>query len=396
MKKISVLIIGTIFVFFFAYKIYTDLSGPDHTGGRSGMPVQAVSITPVQKTTLYHTADLTGTLIPENEYIAAPKVSGRLEKLHVNIGDVVKRGDIIAQLDSDEFIQQVQVARAELDVAQANLGESASEVIVSERELNRALRLVESGSLSQSELDQIQANFDVRKARHDVAQAQVRQKQAALEAARVRLSYTSIKASWTGGSETRRVGRRFANEGTMLQANEPIVSIVCTKSLIAVVNVIERDFPHISTGQPAQVRVDAFPGKNYPGAVIRFAPVLEETSRQGRVEVLIENSEGHLAPGMFANIRLEFSRYDNVTAVPAVALTRRQGQQGVFMADTENLKVSFIPVTVGVEDNNLVQIIEPELEGHVVTLGNHLLEDAMNITIPEYPESIDKQENQAE
>lgn len=389
MKKISVLIIGAIFISFLGYKIYTDLSGADHAAGGSGMPVQAVSITPVQKTTLYHTADLTGTLIPENEYIAAPKVSGRLEKLHVNIGDVVKRGDIIAQLDSDEFIQQVQVAQAELDVAQANLGESASEVIVSERELNRALRLVESGSLSQSELDQIQANFDVRKARHEVAQAQVRQKQAALEAARVRLAYTSIKASWTGGSETRRVGRRFTNEGAMLQANEPIVSIVCTKSLIAVVNVIERDFPHISIGQSAQVSVDAFKGKNYPGSVIRFAPVLEETSRQGRVEVLVENSEGHLAPGMFTKIRLEFARYDKATAIPAIALTRRQGQQGVFMADTENMKVSFIPVAVGVEDNNLVQIIEPELEGHVVTLGNHLLEDGMNITIPE---SIDKQD----
>lgn len=383
MKKILVIIIGALFVSFLSYKIYTDLSGPQQTTDRTAMPAQAVSVEPVQKHTLYHTAELTGTLIPENEYIAASKVSGRLEKLHINIGDVVKRGDIIAQLDSDEFMQQVQVAQAELEVAQASLGESAGELTVSQRELERALRLMESGSLSQSELDQIQANYDVRKARHEVAKAQIRQKQAALEAARVRLAYTSIKASWTGGSETRRVGRRFANEGTMLQANEPIVSIICTRSLIAVVNVIERDFPFINIGQSAQVSVGAYPGKTYPGTVIRFAPVLEETSRQGRVEVLIENSESHLAPGMFARIRLEFDRYDNATAIPAVAVTRRQGQQGVFMADTKNMKAGFVPITAGVEDNKLIQVIEPELEGYVVTLGNHLLEDGMSIMIPE-------------
>jgi RND family efflux transporter MFP subunit len=241
---------------------------------------------------------------------------------------------------------------------------------------------VESGSLSQSELDQIQATYDVRKARHEVAQAQVRQKEASLEAARVRLSYTRIAARWDGGPDTRVVGRRFTNEGAMLQANEPIISIVNTQNLIAVVNVIERDFPFIRIGQTATVRTDAYPEKNYQGQVIRFAPVLEETSRQGRVEVLIANSEGLLAPGMFARVRLEFSRLDNVLSVPRAALARRNDVQGIFVADTENMKADFIPVILGLTDGDLVEIREPEIQGYVVTLGNHLLEDGMNIVIP--------------
>ena len=61
----------------------------------------------------------------------------------------------------------------------------------------------------------------------------------------------------------------------------------------------------------------------------------------------------------------------------------RDGLQGVFLADTENMKANFVPVTVGLTDGNLAEIMEPEIEGYVVTLGHHLLEDGMDIVIPE-------------
>ncbi|MFP4398430.1 MAG: efflux RND transporter periplasmic adaptor subunit, partial [Desulfonatronovibrio sp.] len=210
----------------------------------------------------------------------------------------------------------------------------------------------------------------------------VRQKEAALEAARVRLSYTKIIARWDHSPETRVVGRRLTDEGSMLQANEPVVSIVNTEKLIAVVNVIERDFPFIRVGQTALVTADAYPEKTYQGEIVRFAPVLEEASRQGRVEVLLSNADGLLAPGMFARVRLEFSRHEDVVSVPVESIVRLQGQQGVFLADTENMKAQFVPVTVGLIDNGLAEIVEPRVEGLVVTLGHHLLEDGMDIIIP--------------
>ncbi|WP_045216161.1 efflux RND transporter periplasmic adaptor subunit [Desulfonatronovibrio magnus] len=382
MKKIIAICFILALAGFTAHKLYNELSSTALQQDRQRTPAQAVSITPVTRETLLHTAELTGTLVPEKEFIAAPKVSGRLENLYVNIGDVVSRGDLIAQLDSEEFMLQVQGAQADLEVSQAALGESTSELQVAERELNRARRLVESGSLSQSEFDQIQASYDVRNARHKVAQAQVRQKQAALEAAKVRLAYTSIRAAWSGESDTRMVGRRFASEGAMLQANEPIVSIVCTRSLLAVVNVIERDFPYIQVGQQAVVNAHAYPDKDYVGRVIRFSPVLEESSRQGRVEVLVPNPDNILAPGMFSRVRIEFHRREDVLTVPQEALARRDNIQGVFLADTDNMRARFTPVTTGLTDRNLVEIREPELEGYVVTLGHHLLEDNMNIIIP--------------
>ena len=382
MKKIILLMVFLSALGFTVYKAYLEVFSPEQGPAGARVPSQAVSVEPLRQASLSHSVELTGSLIPRSEFIVAPKVSGRLEKLFFDIGDRVTRGDLIAQLESEEFERQVQGALAELEVAQASLGESASELLVSRRELDRALRLAGSGSLSQSELDQIQAAYDVRQARHEVAQAQVRQREAALEAARVRLSYTKIAARWDQGPETRVVGRRFTSQGAMLQANEPIISIVDTSSLIAVVNVIERDFPFITIGQSATVRTDAYPEKTFAGTVSRFAPVLEESSRQGRVEVIISNPEGLLAPGMFARVRLEFSRQEDVLSAPRSALARRNGVQGVFLADTENLKAEFIPVVLGLVEGDLVQIIEPEIQGYVVTLGHHLLEDGMKITIP--------------
>lgn len=392
MKKLFAALIILSAAGFLAFKLYTELFIPDQAAERSRVRAQPVNIEPVQRASLHHSVQLTGSLKAQSEFIVAPKVSGRLEKLYFDIGDTVTKGDLIAQLQSEEYAQQVQGARAELEVAQAALGESVSELNVSEKELSRALRLVESGSLSQAELDKIQAAYDVRKSRCEVAQAQVRQKEAALEAARVRLSYTRITAMWDGGPNTRVVGKRFTNEGAMLQANEPIISIVDIQNLIAVVNVIEREFPLIRPGQSATVRTDAYPDKACQGEVIRFAPILDEASRQGRVEVLISNPDGLLAPGMFARVRLDFSRRDNVLAVPGSSLARRDGLQGVFLADTENMKARFVPVTVGLIDGRLAEIIEPEIEGYVVTLGHHLLEDGMDIVVPEMRKGPDGKE----
>ncbi len=383
MKKFPFIALFLLALGLVGYKVYHDILRPADTPSGPGRLVQAVSVEPVQTATLYRRAKLTGTLVAEKEFIAAPRVSGRLEKLHVDIGDEVRNGQLIAELDRDEFIQEVLMASAELEVARASLEESASELAVSKKELDRALRLFERDTLSQAELDQFQAGYDVRRARHEVANAQLKQRQAALEAARVRLEYTRIEARWGGDDMSRRVGRRFAHEGDMLQANEPVVSIVGLNNLTAVVNVIERDYPFISTGQTAVVRADVHPDKEFQGRVIRLAPLLEETTRQARAEVLLSNADGLLAPGMFVRVWINLAQHPRATAVPAEALAKRDGVQGVFLADRETMRASFVPVITGIRDGRLVEIIEPYLEGCVVTTGRHLLEDGADIVIPE-------------
>ena len=308
---------------------------------------------------------------------------GRLEKLLVNIGDRVKRGQLIAVLDDEEYAQQVEQARAELEVTKANLIEKRSSLDVSRREFKRAQALRQKKIASESELDAAQAQYKAQDAKYKVALAQVTQKEAALKAAQVRLSYTQIKASWEDGGETRVAGEKFVDEGAMLKANAPIVSILDIHSLTAVIHVIERDYSKVRVGQKVVVTTDAFPGSTFTGKIVRIAPLLKETSRQARVEIEVPNRDRLLKPGMFIRAHIEFARHDNTTVVPVAALTKRNNQQGVFLVDTQNMKAHFIPVTLGIVNGKSAEVVKPTLSGSIVTLGHHLLEDGSAITLPD-------------
>jgi len=350
---------------------------------RRGSVAVAVEITPVRKATIRDIGLFTGTLLPKSKFIVAPKIAGRLERLFVNIGDQVKSGELIASLDDDEYFQQVEQARAELDVATATMEESLSTLDVAKREFERVETLREKKIASESDLDAAQAQYNAQTAKYRVAQAQVTQKEAALNAAKVRLSYTQILTIWEDENKLRIVGERFVDEGEMLKANSPIVSILEIHSLTAVIHVIERDYSQVLIEQEAVVTTDAFPDKTFPGKVIRVAPLLKETSRQARVEIEVSNSDGLLKPGMFIRAQIEFARHDDATVVPVAALIKRNAQQGVFSADRQKRKARFVPVTLGIINNGLAEVLTPPLSGVVVTLGQHLLEDGSAITLPQ-------------
>ncbi|NVM20441.1 MAG: efflux RND transporter periplasmic adaptor subunit [Desulfobacterales bacterium] len=342
----------------------------------------AVEIAPVQKTAIRDIGLFTGTLYPRSQFIVAPKIAGRLEKLPVNIGDQVKCGQLVAVLDNDEYVQQVNQARAELDVAGAKIEESRLTLDIARREFERAKALRAKKIISESKQDAARAQFTTQNAKYKVAMAQAAQKKAALKAAQVRLSYTRIRASWKNGDGRRVVGERFVDEGAMLAPNTSIASILDIGHLTAVIYVIERDYPKMRVGQATVVDTDAFPGRTFSGRIVRIAPLLKETSRKARVELEVPNPKGMLKPGMFVRAQIEFARHDNATVVPVAALTRRNNKQGVFLADTEKAMARFVAVQAGIVDGQMAEILETSLSGYVVTLGHHLLEDGSAIILP--------------
>jgi len=384
MKKALGLLILLAILSFLGWQVYqrVNISKKDSTEQRRPHAV-AVEVASVQNAAIRDVALFTGTLLPKTYFVVAPKVSGRLEKLLVNLGDRVKRGQLIAVLDDEEYAQQVEQARAELDVAKANVEERRSSLDVAKREYERAQVLRRKKIASQSELDAAQAQYKAQKAKHKVALAQVAQKKAALKAAQVRLSYTRIHVSWEDGNEKRLVGERFVDEGAMLKANAPIVSILEIRSLTAVIHVIERDYSSVRIGQKAVITTDAFPGKTFTGKIVGMAPVLKESSRQARVEIEIGNPDELLKPGMFIRAHIEFARHDNATLVPITALAKRDGHTGVFLVDNTNMKARFVPLTLGIVNGGLAEVVKPSISGLVVTLGQHLLEDGSSITLPD-------------
>jgi len=128
----------------------------------------------------------------------------------------------------------------------------------------------------------------------------------------------------------------------------------------------------------------AFPDRTFRGLVTRVAPLLQETSRQARVEIDIQNEGDTLKPGMFVNAEIEFGRRDKARLVPYSALVQRGGQDGVFIADVEARKAFFKPVKIGIVEGDRAEVLEPtDISGYAVVLGQHLLEDGMNIILPD-------------
>jgi len=350
--------------------------------GRGGVAV-AVEIAEVKQQPIQDVGDFTGSLSPKSQFMVAPKVAGQLDQLLVNVGDRVKRDQLIAKLDDEVAQQEVAKAQADLDMAKASLAQSQSALDVAKRELDRAQALFQKEIQSQSGLDTAKAKYDAAMAQTKVAQATLNNRQSSLETARSRLAYCEIRADWEGGSDLRVVGERFVDAGSILQANAPIVSILELNTIVCVIQVIERDYFRIKQGQTATIDTDALPGKTFTGQIVRIAPLLKENSRQARVEIEIPNPESLLKPGMFVRVQLAFEKIENATVVPAAALVKRNDQQGVFLADLQNMRASFVPVKVGVSNNTQAQIIEPQLSGSVVTLGQYLLEDGTTILLPQ-------------
>jgi RND family efflux transporter MFP subunit len=348
------------------------------------MGTVAVEVAPIVEGSIRDLGLFSGTLVPKSQFVIAPKVSGKLEKLYVDIGDRLTNGQLVARIEDEEYQQQVIQAEADLSVAKATLEESRSAVELAKKDLERTESLYKKKIMSDSQMDAARAQFNAQEAKFKVAAAQVSNRESALEAARVRLSYTRITAAWDKGSDVRYVGERYVFEGALLSPNREIISVIELQPITAVIYATEKEYFRIRPGQEVAVTSTAFPGRTFRGTVTRVAPLLQEASRQARVEIDIDNEDATLKPGMFVNAAIEFAHRDKAKLVPYSALVQRDNQSGVFIADVENKKAHFKPVKVGIVQGETAEVLDPaDLSGYAVVLGQHLLQDGMNIILPE-------------
>jgi multidrug efflux pump subunit AcrA (membrane-fusion protein) len=320
---------------------------PARRGGGGAVPVEVAFI---ERGPIEHRRTFTGTLDPKAEFVVAPKVSGRVEQLHVDLADTVTRGQLVAKLDDDEYVQSVAQAEADFLVAKANLAEAGSLLNIAERELKRVEKLRERGVASESQRDTAKADQLAKQAHVAVTGAQVTRAEASLEAARIRLGYSKITAGW------------------------PITSVFI---------VTELDYALLRTGQLVTLRTDAHPDAAFQGLIARIAPVFRESTRQARVEVDVDNAELRLRPGMFVRVTVVLDRVEDATIVPEQALVRRDGRDGVFVVAGDGQTVAWREVEVGFRQGGRVQVTGDGLNTQVVTLGQQLLEDNSAVSVAE-------------
>ncbi|NLI79772.1 MAG: efflux RND transporter periplasmic adaptor subunit [Candidatus Riflebacteria bacterium] len=358
--------------------------GPGAGGGRRGPGGLAVPVEIASPTVRDLVAEgrFTGSLLPRAQYTVASKVAGRLKRLYVDIGDLVMNGTRVAELDDEEYVQAVAQAEADRAIARANIIESQALLDVARRELERVTAMRQQKVSSDAEVDSAKAQFDSRAARHEVNKASLAQKEAVLRAAQVRLGYTKLEVSWTGGSERRHIGARFQDEGALLAPNTPVVTVLDLATVTAVIDVVERDYFQVKIGQTAEIRVAAQPDRVFLGRVARLAPVLDPVTRQARVEIEIPNPDARLKPGMFVEVRLAFDAHAGVTVVPSSALVTRNGGRGLFQIDLTSRLAHYRPVEVGIVQGAWAEVASPTLDGPVVVMGHHLLEDGTTVSLP--------------
>jgi RND family efflux transporter MFP subunit len=343
-----------------------------------------VEVAPIEHGTIVLQRTFSGALEAPAQFLVAPKVSGRVERLAVNLSDIVQRGQLLAELDNAEYVQAVAQAKAEQAVAEANLAEADSALQIANRELERVTQLRQRGVASESNLDSAKANQLSRQAQLEVARAGVTKAKAALEGARIRLGYTKISADWSD-TGSRVVAERFVDEGETVAANAPLMRIVELDPLTAVIFVSETDYRRLQPGQEVALATDAYPNETFSGQIARIAPVFRESTRQARVEVTASNPGHRLKPGMFVRATVELDRANDALIVPEQALTTRGDRSGVFVVNADGSSVSWREVTPGIRADGRVQLLkqgETELSGRVVTLGQQLVGDGSTIVIP--------------
>jgi RND family efflux transporter MFP subunit len=318
--------------------------------------------------------------------VVAAKVGGRLDRITVDLGDAVQRGQVVAELDDEELAQAQAQAKADLAVAQARKVAADNALKIAERNLDRVEGLRRGGIASEQELDttnaaQLQAEAEVA-----VAASEVTRAKAALRGAEVRKSYTQVSVDWSGGPQARVVAARHVDEGTMVAANTPLLSVVGLDPLVVVVHVTEQDYGQLRPGLPVVLVTDAHPGEEFAGNVARIAPVFAEESRQARVELEVANPDGRLRPGMFVRVRVVLARIEAATVVPRDALVAHEDGRAVFVVSDDGATARLQPVTVGVSEGERVQVHGVEPPARVITLGQSQLHDGAAIVLPEAPE----------
>lgn len=305
-----------------------------------------------------------GNLIGLQTVAIAPRTGGRLLSVNVQLGDRVRRGQVLAKVEDREIVEQVRAAEASQEVAKATIRQREADLNVARLNYERSKNLYERQLLAKQALDDAESRHLAAVAQLDLSTAQLSQNAARLDELKINLQHTSVTSPVDGF-----VASRSVDPGAMVNTNTSIASVVEISRLRLVVNVVEKDLRMVSAGDVAEVEVDAYPGEKFHGKIARVAPVLDPATRTAAMEVEIPNSDNRLKPGMYARIMLTVEERKNTLVAPKGAVIDFEDKRGVWQPNAEN-RATFVPVTLGIEGPENIEIVAGLKEGdRFVTTG---------------------------
>jgi HlyD family secretion protein len=317
-----------------------------------------------------------GNLVGDATVAVVPRAAGRLQDISVRLGDRVARGQRIAKIEDVELQEQVKQQEAALEVSKATIRQREADLQLAQTNAERSRNLFARQLLPKQTLDDTEARYQSAVAQLDLARAQNSQSAARLDELRFNLRNTVIVSPVDGF-----VARRAVDPGAFVGPNAPVVDVVDIGRVRLVANIIEKDLDQLQRGDETQVEVDAFPGEMFVGRIARVAPVLDPATRTASIEIEIPNPGFRLKPGMYARVTVTTDERKDALVVPSNAVVDMGGRRGVFRA-IENDTVTFQPVSVGIDQDEQIEIVEGLAEGdRVVTTGAAALREGDRVVI---------------
>lgn len=287
----------------------------------SSLPI--VKVVAVKRSAAEQTLTLPGTTLADQQTPLYARVNGYLKSFAFDLGDTVKKGQLVAEIDSPEVDQQLRQARATLGVAQAALLQAQANQELAKVAAERWAGLVKEKAVSQQEADEKRLTLAAREADVEAARAQIKAQEANVKRLEELSSFKQIVAPFDGVITARNceIGT-LVSEGSGANARE-LFLMVQEKTLRLHVPVPEPYAPAVHAGMETALSFGAYPGQTFVGKVSRLSGAVDPASRTLLVELLVPNSDGRLLPGMYAQVTFRLHRDAQPLLMPSNALLIR-------------------------------------------------------------------------
>lgn len=336
-------IIVVAFIGIIAFRIASNTSSDPRRGN-----VLTVQVEKVHRMNLIERINLNGDVLPDQQATLYPKVSGTIDRMYYDMGDAVKRGTVLALIDTIELYQTVLQTKATYLNAKLNY--------------ERTENLIDQHLIAQQDVD----NADVA----------LKTAEAAYTTAAARLGYAYIVAPFNGI-----ITKRFLDAGGVVTQNiSPLFTLMDLDKVKIIVNVLERDVPRVPLIKRAMITIDALPGKEFTGIVKRTSQALDMATRTMDVEIDIPNSSHQIKPGMFSSVSLIVGERPDRVVIPTQAVLK--DNTGIYVFQVVNGKAKRTNVVLGVEQDNHYEVLSG-LEGNeqIIVLGQTQVRNDADVKI---------------
>lgn len=333
---------------------------------------------PLTKRTITQIVEASGTINPVQTVSIGSQVSGQISAIYVDYNSKVKKGQLLAEIDTSLFEAQVNQAKATIDNARANLAKIQATTANDKLTLTRYRNLYKKGFIAKSELDLAESTYSADLAQVKSAQAQINQALASYSTAASNLRYTKITSPVDGVVISRAVdvGQTVA---ASFQTPELFSVAQDLTQMQIEASVSEADIGKVKKEQDVEYTLDGYPDETFKGKVsqVRISPTTVSNVVTYSVIIDVENDEMKLIPGMTANVSIITSKKENILCAKSTALkftpnTDGKGEkfdkQGIWLlADGEPKRVEIV---TGVNDDTYTEIISNNLkDGDMVILS---------------------------